>query len=99
MATVVIAEAGVNHNGDLALAKQLVEAAAAAGANAVKFQTFTAADLATAAAPKATYQTSNDGAGSQRDMLERLELSPSEHHELATIAANAALPFSRPHSG
>ena len=93
MATVVIAEAGVNHNGDLALAKQLVEAAAAAGANAVKFQTFTAADLATAAAPKATYQTSNDGAGSQRDMLERLELSPSEHHELADHCRQCGIAF------
>lgn len=93
MATVVIAEAGVNHNGDLALAKQLVEAAAVAGANAVKFQTFTAADLATAAAPKATYQKSNDGAGSQRDMLERLELSPSEHHELASHCRQCGIAF------
>ena len=83
MATFVIAEAGVNHNGDLALTKKLVEAAATAGANAVKFQTFTASALTTAAAPKASYQTSNDGDGSQREMLQRLELSPSEHHELA----------------
>ena len=89
MATFVIAEAGVNHNGDLALAKKLVEAAASAGANAVKFQTFTASDLTTAAAPKASYQTSNDGDGSQREMLQRLELSPSEHHELAAHCARS----------
>jgi N,N'-diacetyllegionaminate synthase len=93
MATVVIAEAGVNHNGDLALARQLVEAAAAAGADAVKFQTFSAADLASADAPKAAYQTENEGAGSQRQMLKRLELSAEQHHQLAAHCRDCGIAF------
>ena len=93
MATVVIAEAGVNHNGDMALARRLVEAAADAGADAVKFQTFTADDLVTASAPKAAYQTCNDGAGGQREMLERLELSPAQHRELAAHCRSCGIAF------
>lgn len=81
--TLIIAEAGVNHNGDLALAKKLVEVAAQAGADLVKFQTFKAAQLVTAAAQKAPYQKVGTGTGeSQYAMLRRLELSDEAHHVL-----------------
>ena len=71
--TLVIAEAGVNHNGDLMLALQLVEAAAKAGANIVKFQTFQAQDLVTEQADKAAYQKKNIGESqSQLAMLKSL---------------------------
>jgi N,N'-diacetyllegionaminate synthase len=93
MAVVVIAEAGVNHNGDMALACRLVEAAAAAGADAVKFQSFSATDLVSADAPKAAYQQVNDGAGSQLQMLERLELSLDQHHELVAHCHRCGIAF------
>ncbi|WP_250499861.1 N-acetylneuraminate synthase [Caballeronia sp. GAWG1-5s-s] len=71
----VIAEAGVNHNGSLDLAYQLIDAAAASGADYVKFQTFRAESLVTRRAPKAEYQKATTGdADSQFDMLKRLEL-------------------------
>jgi N,N'-diacetyllegionaminate synthase len=79
----IIAEAGVNHNGDMALAHQLVDIAADAGADLVKFQTFRADRLATAAAAKADYQKATSGAAeSQHEMLKRLELSDEAHREL-----------------
>lgn len=79
----VIAEAGVNHNGDPALARDLIREAAAAGADAVKFQTFSAERLATADAPKAGYQLENtDRTESQLQMLKRLELPRSAYPEL-----------------
>ncbi len=70
----LVAEAGVNHNGDPDLALRLVDAAAEAGADAVKFQTFRAAALATSAATAAAYQRERTGATSQVEMLRRLEL-------------------------
>src|SRR3989338_5541501 len=90
----IIAEAGVNHNGELALAKQLVDVAAAAGADAVKFQTFSAARLVSPAAPKAQYQQRTTGATeSQLEMLRRLELSPQAHRELQQYAAQHRILF------
>lgn len=79
----IIAEAGVNHNGDMNLAKRLIDAAKSAGADAVKFQTFKAKDLVSKAAPKAGYQklTAETDEG-QLEMLERLELSHSNFKDL-----------------
>jgi len=79
----VVAEAGINHNGDLELARKLVEVAAEAGADLVKFQTFRADRLVTAGAEKALYQKVSTSAGeSQYEMLRRFELSDEAHHEL-----------------
>ena len=81
--TLIIAEAGVNHNGSLETAKQLIEVAARAGADLVKFQTFSANRLVTASARKADYQletTSNSE--SQHEMIRKLELSREMHEEL-----------------
>lgn len=81
--TLIIAEAGVNHNGDLMLAKQLIDAAAEAGADLVKFQTFNANRQVTRSAKKADYQTqTTDSNESQHEMLRRLELTEDMHLEL-----------------
>ncbi len=81
--TVVIAEAGVNHNGDLQLAKKLVDAACDAGADVVKFQTFQASRLVTQFAEQAKYQQKSlDKVEGQLAMLKRLELQPEQHYEL-----------------
>ena len=83
MKTIIIAEAGVNHNGSLDLAKKLVDAAADAGVDFVKFQTFKAEKLVSASAKKASYQTKNTGSkNSQLEMLQQLELSHKDHEEL-----------------
>lgn len=83
----LIGEAGVNHNGDLDNARRLIDAAAEAGCDAVKFQTFKAELLVTRKAAMADYQQANTGrVESQYDMLKRLELSESAHHLLAAHA-------------
>jgi len=90
----IVAEAGVNHNGDLALARRLVDAAAECGADAVKFQTFAVDALLTREAPKAGYQLETTGSGeSQRDMLARLELGAEALAELGVRAAKGGLVF------
>lgn len=83
--TLIIAEAGVNHNGNLDVARQLIDAAAAAGADLVKFQTFCADRLVTSMAAKAEYQTqTTDAVESQHAMLRKLELDRPMHETLIT---------------
>ncbi|MGH7305002.1 MAG: N-acetylneuraminate synthase [Candidatus Rokuibacteriota bacterium] len=95
----VIAEAGVNHNGDLGLARALVDLAADAGADAVKFQTFSADRLVTRRAPTAEYQRrATGGEVSQHSMLAALELSPAAHEALVAHCAERRIEFmSAPH--
>lgn len=80
----IIAEAGVNHNGSIDVARQLIDAAAAADVDAVKFQTFRAETLVSESAPKAEYQmAATDAAESQFEMLKKLELDETAHRDLA----------------
>lgn len=80
--TMIIAEVGVNHNGSLDIAKQLIDICANAGVDIVKFQTFSAEKLVSKRAQKAEYQIQNDGSGSQLDMLKKLELSDADYREI-----------------
>lgn len=90
----VVAEAGVNHNGDVAQAERLVQAAADCGADLVKFQTFRSDLLATANAPKAAYQKAATGGDeSQADMLRHLELDAAAHRRLMAVCRDAGIGF------
>jgi len=90
----VIAEAGVNHNGDVALAHRLIDAAADAGVNAVKFQTFDPEQVAAPTAARAEYQVRTTGKdGSQLDMLRQLVLPRAAYQELMRHAADRGLIF------
>lgn len=90
----IIAEAGVNHNGDIETAKQLVDVAAMAGADAVKFQTFKAENLVCKNARKADYQMeTTDWEESQFDMLKKLELTPAMHEQLIAYCKQKNIMF------
>ncbi|WP_144393555.1 N-acetylneuraminate synthase [Pleionea sediminis] len=90
----IIAEAGVNHNGDINLAKKLIDAAAEAGADIVKFQTFRANKLAASSAEQAKYQAANTGVTeSQLEMLKRLELKYEDHQELVNYCNSKDITF------
>lgn len=91
----IIAEAGVNHNGSLGLAKLLVDKAVEAGADIVKFQTFKSEKMVSKSAKQAEYQQKNIGksSGSQLDMLKKLELSQEDHQELMAYCKEKGIRF------
>ena len=90
----IIAEAGVNHNGSLEIAEQLVDVAAAAGADAIKFQTFKAETLVSKTAQKAEYQKrTTDGQETQFEMIKKLELDVSAHKHLIAYCAEKGIEF------
>ena len=92
--TLIIAEAGVNHNGSIETAYQLVDAAASSGADIIKFQTFKAVNLATEYAKKANYQKDKYGGNeSQFEMLKKLELSESNHFKLIDYCKKRNIEF------
>ena len=94
MKTLIIAEAGVNHNGDLVLARKLIDVAVEAGADMVKFQTFSADRLVTAHARKADYQNQTTDAGeSQHAMIRRLELTRDMHEALVAHCKSRGIQF------
>ncbi len=90
----IIAEAGVNHNGSMEMAKRLIDVASAAGVDAVKFQSFKADKIVSRQAPKAEYQLSTtDTSESQYDMLCKLELSEEDHRVLFEYCSTAGVEF------
>jgi N,N'-diacetyllegionaminate synthase len=90
----IIAEAGVNHNGSIEIAKQLIDKASEAGADAVKFQTFKAENLVSRSAPKADYQQKTTGQSeSQFEMIKKLELDIHAHHELKSYCDQKEILF------
>lgn len=93
--TIIIAEAGVNHNGSLDMAKQLVDKAVEAGVDYIKFQTFKASKLVTKTAKQAEYQQKNIGkeGDSQYQMLKKLELSPEDHEVLIAYCKERGIKF------
>jgi N,N'-diacetyllegionaminate synthase len=93
--TIIIAEAGVNHNGDIDMAKKLIDAAVVAGVDYVKFQSFVAEKLVSPDAKKAEYQSKNigDGDDSQFNMLKKLELSHENHLELIKYCNDSGINF------
>lgn len=92
---IIIAEAGVNHNGDIDKAFKLIDAAVAAGVDYVKFQTFKAVNLVSKSAKKAAYQIQNtkDDNDSQLEMLKQLELSHNQHEELIKYCKEKNIKF------
>ena len=90
----IIAEAGVNHNGDIKIAKELIEIAFNAGADVIKFQTFKANRLASENAEKAEYQKiSTNKNESQKNMLRKYELSKNDHFELLEYCKKVGIEF------
>lgn len=89
----IVAEIGVNHDGSLVKAKRLIEAAQKSGATAVKFQVFSAEELVGKSSAKAPYQLRQDGAGSQLEMLKRLELPSDLLRELKDFSDDAGIKF------
>ena len=93
MSTIIIAEAGVNHNGDVLIAKELINVAKDSGADYVKFQIFKSELLSTAEAKKAEYQKKDDKNESQKEMLENLEFDFNVFKDLKNYADEIGIGF------